>query len=89
MVVSRPFAKTPQKHTLQPSHSSHIQTDTHKMHILLVRLLQGAAAAIALLLFRVVTFLFRCFRAHKRFKNSPIPGPPEASMILGEWPCVA
>jgi hypothetical protein len=54
------------------------------MHVLLVRVLQGAALAVALLVAKVLQFLFKCCRAHRQFKACKIPGPPTDNVILGK-----
>lgn len=57
------------------------------MHILLLRLLQGAAVAVLVLVIRVVLFLAKCFLAHKQYVASPVPGPPVTNKITGEQMC--
>lgn len=52
--------------------------------MLLVRVLQGAALAFALLSGKVLQFLFKCYRAHGKYKACKIPGPPTDNVILGE-----
>jgi hypothetical protein len=58
------------------------------MHVLVARLLQGAALAAALaaalLLSRALHLLFTCLRAKRQFLASPLPGPPLPSAIIGE-----
>jgi hypothetical protein len=54
------------------------------MHVLLVRVLQGAALAVALLVAKVLQFVFKCYSAHRKYNASKIPGPPTDNPILGK-----
>lgn len=54
------------------------------MHVLIVKLLQGAALALLLVVARLGYFLVDCLRAKLNFLASPIPGPPLSWGLLGE-----
>jgi hypothetical protein len=54
------------------------------MHMLVTRMLQGAALVLVMVLGRVLKFLWRCWSAKRRFNASTIPGPPLASAVVGE-----
>jgi hypothetical protein len=52
-------------------------------------LVQAAAAGgcllVAVLLSKVLPFLVRCVQARRQYLSSPIPGPPVAMGIMGEY----
>lgn len=82
--LSRPHKPTNQQKHAHSDQLTYLDTSSFIMHAAALLLLHASLLLCCTLLVKTAQFAAGCWRAHRRFSDSPIPSPKPASRLLGQ-----